>query len=59
MKTSSEVCPVWPIYNKDGVLESQTYDRNLLYITHEEMERCVANGEQQQFDNAVACRARR
>ena len=58
MKTTSEVCPVRPIYDTDGVLESQTYDGNLLNITHEEMERCVANGRQQFFDNAVARHAK-
>ena len=59
VKTLSEVCPVWLIYNKDGVLESQTYDENLRDITHDEMERYVANGGQQLFDNAMARRAHR
>ena len=58
IKTLSEVCPVRPIYNTDGVLESQTYDGNLLNITHGEMECCVANGGQQFFDDAVARHAK-
>ena len=55
MKTMSEVCPVRPTYNTDGVLESQSYDENLLNITHKEMKRYVANGGQQYFDDAVTC----
>ena len=53
-KDSSEVCQFRNIYNKDGYLESQTYDRNILTISHGEMARCVENGGQKIFDEAMA-----
>ena len=53
MKDSSNVCRLRTVYNKDG-LESQTYDGDLLPISHDEMAHCVGNGAQEIYDDAMA-----
>ena len=53
MKDSSKVCRLRTVYNNDGST-SQTYDGDLLPISHDEMAHCVGNGAQEIYDDAMA-----